>query len=103
MQGHGASREQQALVDTGTPSERLYHFFEWQLDWLTRISASPVALAAVLLPLGEIDKTFEQLNRALDERSLGILQVPSDPRADAFRNDERFLSLIDRLGIPIEL
>ncbi len=60
----------------------------------------PAILAAPYAAIGDTDRSFELLNRAVDERSL----VPSWlrlPRFDALRAAPRFKALFDRLGLKM--
>ncbi len=101
MTRSGASAESLAVLATGTVEERLEGFYRWQLRSLQESSAPPTALAAALLPLGEIDRCFEQLELAFETRSSGVLMVPSDPRAAQFKDDPRLVSLVERIGLAI--
>ena len=101
MTRSGASPRTLASVEEGTPDERLESFYRWQLESLQAASASPTALAAALLPLGEIDRCFELLELAFETRSSGVLMVAADPRAAPFKNDPRLLSLVERIGLTI--
>ena len=103
MESHGAAADELSLIALGSDEERLEHFYRWQLSMLQKASAPPTALAAALLPLGEIDRCFEQLEIALQTRSSGVLLVPADPRADAFKDDPRLISLVERIGLPVVL
>jgi len=56
-------------------------------------------LAYVHAALGRNDRAFELLDRAIAERSPGILWLKVDPRVESLRGDRRFNTLIDRLGL----
>ena len=97
----GAAESERRPVETASdPEDGLRRFFEWQIGWLERRSASPVSIAAASLPLGRIDEVFVQLERAYDQRASGLLHIAADPRADRFREDPRFVDLLARLGFP---
>ena len=49
--------------------------------------------------LGERDRAFAILDRAIDSRSLGILWLRVDPRVDPLRSDPRFTTLLSRIGV----
>ena len=100
MEGYGANEAELSKIEKGSEQERLRHFHEWQLETLTRNSAPPVAIAAAHLPLGEIDRSFEWLEVAYQQRSSNLLLVGCDPRADIFGDDPRLLDLIERIGLP---
>lgn len=58
------------------------------------ISAYEVALIHALL--GDRDQAFEWLNKAYDERAIGITFVRVDPDLDPLRSDPRFAALLER-------
>lgn len=62
-----------------------------------RINAEDLAYfhAAV----GEPDRAFEYLRRAVDERDPAILWIAVDPRVDALRGDPRFAGILRRIGL----
>lgn len=55
--------------------------------------------AMVHLGLGEIDKTFEFLEKAFEERSGFILFLNVEPMVDGLRSDPRFQKLIAKIGL----
>ena len=99
----GADEAQIAPVDRDDDSQQaLTGFFEWQAGWLRGQNAPPVAMAAAVLPLGRVDEVFTWLERAYDQHSGTLLAIAADPRADAFREDPRFVDLLHRIGFPAE-
>ncbi len=60
---------------------------------------SPFDLAIIRLALGESDKAFELLDRALADRYFELTFARVDPRLDAIRGDSRFGALLGRIGI----
>ncbi len=61
---------------------------------------SPYSIGVVQAALGETDKAFQNLERALTERDSQITYLSLDPELDALRSDPRFQSLLERLHIP---
>jgi len=59
------------------------------------------SLAGVHAALGDNDKAFEFLRRALDERDLQMVSLKVDPTLDPLRDDSRFVNLIREVGLPI--
>ncbi len=60
----------------------------------------PMTFAVIYAGLGEIDKTFEELERAYQERSLQLVDyIYLDPRFDRIRSDPRFKALIRKLNL----
>ncbi|MEP6995663.1 MAG: protein kinase [Acidobacteriota bacterium] len=59
-------------------------------------------LAAIPAALGQLDRAFAQLEKALEERSHGLTFLLVDPGVDPLRSDPRFDALIRRVGLPRE-
>jgi tetratricopeptide (TPR) repeat protein len=57
-------------------------------------------IAIIYAGLGERDRTFQWLERALQEHSSLILYLKTDPFFDSLRSDTRFSDLIRRAGLP---
>jgi eukaryotic-like serine/threonine-protein kinase len=57
-------------------------------------------IAAIELPLGNIDRGLEALSRAADRRVPFMRWLKVDPHFNDIRGDPRFQKIIDRLGIP---
>ena len=74
------------------------------LDGLRDLSkpgvAAPVRVALVHIALGETDRAFEWLEKAIEARDwqLGLLNV--EPAFDPLRSDQRFAALVERVGLP---
>jgi TolB-like protein/DNA-binding winged helix-turn-helix (wHTH) protein/Tfp pilus assembly protein PilF len=74
------------------------------LDDLRRIGKprdpSPFRLAYVHAGLGDTDRAFEWLQKAIEARDwqLGMLNV--EPAFDVLRSDQRFPGLVERVGLP---
>jgi serine/threonine-protein kinase len=60
---------------------------------------SPILFAAVYTGLGQSDEAFRWLNRAVDERSSGIIYIRIDPSFRTLRSDSRFEKLAARIGL----
>jgi len=59
----------------------------------------PFIFAIIYLGLGEIDKTFEALEKAYQERSANLVdRIYVDPLFDRIRSDPRFKSLMKKLN-----
>jgi serine/threonine-protein kinase len=61
----------------------------------------PLTVATIYIGLGDADRAFEWLNRALEDRSETLLFLKVEPRFDSLRADPRFKNLVHRLGLPI--
>lgn len=57
------------------------------------------ALAAGLSAVGEMDRAFMYLGRAVDARSAGLLYLNVDPVYDALRPDPRFAAVVAQVGL----
>ena len=61
---------------------------------------SPFMAATFLVQLGEKDKAFAELDKALDNREYLLLYIKIDPRLDPLRDDPRLNELIRRMRFP---
>jgi len=66
-----------------------------QHGWVPALS---VAIAH--LGLGPVDRVFEWLERAYEERDLWLLWHTYDPIFQTIRSDPRMIDLLRRLGVP---
>ncbi len=60
---------------------------------------SPYGPATVYAAMGDHQRAFEMLDRALRERSEDLLLLKIDPRVDRLRSDPRFVALLRRIGL----
>ena len=51
--------------------------------------------------LGELDRTFEYLGRAVDERMGTMIFLATSPNWKPLRPDPRFQALVERIGVPV--
>jgi TolB-like protein/DNA-binding winged helix-turn-helix (wHTH) protein/Tfp pilus assembly protein PilF len=65
-----------------------------------RQAPAPVRVALVHIALGETDRAFEWLEKAIEARDwqMGLLNV--EPAFDPLRSDRRFAALVERVGLP---
>ena len=56
-------------------------------------------VAVVYLGLGEIDKTFEWLEKAYEERDSNLIYVTIPPVFDPIRSDPRYKKLLKKMGL----
>ena len=54
---------------------------------------------ATYFELGDADKGFEWLDKAIEERSNGVSYVAVDHFMDRFRSDPRCRRVLDRIGL----
>ena len=57
-------------------------------------------LAHVYSALGQKDRAFDLLERAVAERASTLLWINVDPRFDPLRSDPRFSRLVAEIGVP---
>ncbi len=63
----------------------------------------PASFAWVHLGLGEIDATFEWLNRAVEVCDQFLMQIKSYPFLDPIRSDPRFSALLHKMKLDFEI
>ena len=61
---------------------------------------SPFDVALIYAALGEKDKAFALLDKAVAERSTFLVYSKWEPRLDPLRSDPRFQELLRRIGLP---
>jgi tetratricopeptide (TPR) repeat protein len=64
------------------------------------IGVSPFIAATFLVQLGEKDKAFAELDKALNNREYLLLYIKIDPRLDPLRDDPRLQEMIRRMRFP---
>ena len=56
-------------------------------------------IARIYAYLGDKDKAFEWLNKAVDDRAIQFTYLIADPRWDSVRSDPRYTALLQRVGL----
>lgn len=59
---------------------------------------SPLDLAIVYIGLGDKEQTFEQLEKAFEDRAGWLINLKVEPRFDGLRSEPRFQDLLRRVG-----
>jgi len=54
----------------------------------------------VHIALGETDRAFEWLEKALEARDWQMALLRVEPAFDLLRSDKRFATLVERVGLP---
>jgi hypothetical protein len=67
------------------------------------VGKGDVVLALIHLALGDVDASFEWLDRAHDERSGWLPYLAMEPRLAPLRHDARFKRLLERIGLTRSL
>ncbi|HEY0874369.1 MAG TPA: protein kinase [Vicinamibacterales bacterium] len=60
----------------------------------------PANIAYVYIELGEFERAFAELERAIEQKATAMLWANVDPRLDRIRDDPRFGDILRRIGIP---
>ena len=75
-----------------------------KLDELRRISKprdpAPFRIAMVHIGLGDTDRAFEWLDKAVEARDWQMAMLNVEPAFDGLRSDPRFAALVERVGLP---
>ena len=61
---------------------------------------APIRIALVNIALGETDRAFELLEKALEARDWQMAMLKVEPAFDGLRSDPRFAALLERVGLP---
>jgi tetratricopeptide (TPR) repeat protein len=88
----------QVYAATGRRSEAISTLNEL-LETSRSQYVSPVSVYATYFSLGDADKGFEWLEKAIEERSNGVAYVAVDSFMDRVRNDPRYLRVLERIGL----
>jgi hypothetical protein len=67
---------------------------------LDRRYVAPTTFVWIYAALGDHDRAFAWLERALAERDFLLVMARVEPMFDALRNDPRFAVLLQRLAFP---
>ena len=60
---------------------------------------SPVSIAYICTALGDKDRAFENLDRAISDRDPNVVGLKSNPIFDSLRNDDRYRALIQKMQL----
>jgi TolB-like protein/DNA-binding winged helix-turn-helix (wHTH) protein/lipoprotein NlpI len=77
---------------------------EWQINFAkaraTKHYVSPVDLAELYAQLGDRANTLAYLDEAYQQHASGLLWIQADSAYDFLHSDQRYRSLIQRMGLP---
>jgi tetratricopeptide (TPR) repeat protein len=85
-------------VSTGNEAEARRILAELTAARATRV-VSAWGIAGVHASLGDIDETFQWLERAISEHASGMILLRAHPRFDAIRDDPRYWPIVERVGL----
>ena len=60
-----------------------------------------IYFARQYIALGDIESSFDWLDRSLDEHNVFPLLIRTDPYYDPIRGDARFEKLVELVGVPL--
>ena len=87
-----------AVTGKKAEAEKILHDFEQKSK---SAQVSPYLMATMFASLGDKDRAFEFLEKAYQERSLGMTEdLKADLRIDNLRSDPRFQALMRRVNFP---
>lgn len=96
------SRDQRALTRCNGPEGYWRQTLAFELaDQARRAEFSPFFMAEVYAQLGEKDKAFSVLSRAVDEKEDGVDLAKVDPLLDNLRSDPRYAAILGRMRLPL--
>jgi tetratricopeptide (TPR) repeat protein len=73
-----------------------------QLDELSKSRyVAPFETALIWAGLDNKERALEWLDKAMEDRSWGVMWLKVDPRFDRLRTDPRFVSILQRLGLTL--
>ncbi len=91
------------ISGSGDPGKKLGHI---TVRYYQRQSKSQyvaaLTIAYAYLDLGDKDRTLDWLNKAYQERSMGLGSIALNPSFDPLRSDLRFQDLLRRMNLPLD-
>jgi tetratricopeptide (TPR) repeat protein len=87
-----------ALLRAGKREEAALVASRMEAEYTPGVS-DPMLAGAVFAALGDTDRTFEWLNRALVDCRFWLIYLKSDPSFDSIRADLRYADLLARIGL----
>lgn len=77
----------------------LLTWFESEEKRAATTYVSPSRIAQLAMRAGNLDKAFEWLNKAVDERNAALVYLGSDPKYERLFSDSRYAALCARVGV----
>jgi hypothetical protein len=62
----------------------------------------PLAMVGAYIDLGGNEKVLQWLDRASQDRSMGLYAIALSPAGDPVRGDPRFQNLLRRMNFPVD-
>lgn len=99
----GASGEEMAAVEQSDPKVAMKAVYRWRLnhrfETARKRTLSSDGFAALYAVLGEKEKAFEWLEKAVRDRDFSVSSIKVDADFDSLRSDPRFDDLLKRIGL----
>jgi hypothetical protein len=100
----GADTDEVAELEQAYASSGIRGFWQWHLqtlqDRLTRAYVEPTAFAKAYAAVGDSDRAFDWLAKAIEARDSELVFLRVEPDMDNLRSDPRFQDLLRRVGLP---
>jgi DNA-binding SARP family transcriptional activator/TolB-like protein len=74
-------------------------WFEAEQQRAAREYVSPLRIGLLAIRIGDMDKAFYWLNKAVEDRNAGLVYLNVDPKCARLRSDPRFALLTRRVGL----
>jgi len=101
--GSGVSNEEISALVKSDPKETLTNFKRRELSRMNGMdkmdNPRPFPMASLYLSLGDKDKAFAWLEKALQQRDTHMVSIKVDGSLDSLRNDPRFVELLKRMKL----
>ena len=93
-----------AAMDAGSstdgPTGAIRAFAEYRASLGERARRGALTTAQLFARVGEIDRAFEWLDIAFDERRPQLITMRAQPEYDPLKDDPRYEALVRRIGLP---
>lgn len=88
-----------AYARAGRENDARKKLAEWETMWVSQAGYSS-RVARIYIALGEREKAFEALERAVENRDFILPRERASVEYDALRDDPRFINLMRRMNLP---
>jgi tetratricopeptide (TPR) repeat protein len=101
----GVSEERLTELKRSYKTSGIVGLSRWQLERFERRSkegyVNPIDITLAYATLDDMDRAFEWLERAREERASIMALITVDPRFDIMRSDPRFDALVERMELKL--
>ncbi len=96
---HLETRIEQLIADGKSPEEAREEALKQFEAGIDKNARAILSLARITAALGRIDDAYAWLDRAFEERVVGLVLINVDPAYDPLRSDPRFDRFLNRMGL----